>query len=361
LNKNIVRIATNDDKDAWNQFVEKSEHSSVFHLWEWGELISEVYGHRRYYLLVEQNGEIVAVFPLIHIKSGLFGDKLISLPFCEHGGAVAERYDEAEKNSSESLYAYVRSLAASLDVDYVEVRAPALIGNSTERLFRSHGYQKIEHYVTFRLGLDRSCEEIWKSVEGIKRKAVRKALKNNVRVRIAKDEGEVAAFYKLYLETQKRLGSPPHSHEFFKAMWNKLYPIGCLQISLAEYDNEVIGGNIVLPFRKEIYWWINATKAKYRSLNATNLLLWNTIEFGVNNGFRVFDMGRTRRDSDVYEFKQPWHGLETSLSDFVYSTKEISLPDPSQRRYVIMSKIWRRLPDAIAEKLGPSIVSRIGL
>jgi len=228
-------------------------------------------------------------------------------------------------------------------------------------MFHSYQYQKIERYVTFRLGLNRPLEEVWKGSHRIKRKAVRKALKSNVKVRMAQNETDIASYYELYLETQKRLGSPPHSYDFFKAMWNKFYPSGLFQVLLANYSGEPIGGSIVFSFHKEICWWGSATKVKYRSLNATNLLLWKTMEWGFDNHFEVFDFGRTRPGSQVYDFKQPWGGSETVLSDYLHIMKGVKPPDPSERRYIVMSKIWGYVPEAVARKLGPRVVSRIGL
>jgi hypothetical protein len=39
----------------------------------------------------------------------------------------------------------------------------------------------------------------------------------------------------------------------------------------------------------------------------------------------------------------------------------VKIPDPLQRRYVFLSRLWSLLPQPIAGKVGPHITSKIGL
>ena len=45
---------------------------------------------KSHYLFAEQQGRICGVLPLIHMKSLLFGNSLVSLPFLVYGGVAAE-------------------------------------------------------------------------------------------------------------------------------------------------------------------------------------------------------------------------------------------------------------------------------
>ena len=55
----------------------------------WREIITNVYGHKTFYLTACQDGEIAGVLPLVQIKSRLFGNFLTSMPFQDYGGIVA--------------------------------------------------------------------------------------------------------------------------------------------------------------------------------------------------------------------------------------------------------------------------------
>jgi hypothetical protein len=64
----------------WNKIVD-SDNSKIYHLYEWGTLLNEVHGHKLIYL-EEDKG----VFPMAYVKSFIFGNRLISLPFADYGG-----------------------------------------------------------------------------------------------------------------------------------------------------------------------------------------------------------------------------------------------------------------------------------
>jgi hypothetical protein len=91
--------------------------------------------------------------------------------------------------------------------------------------------------------------------------------------------------------------------------------------------------------------------------------LWNTAEWGAKNGYRALDLGRTREGTTMYFFKNGWGGQEIGLQDNVYflDSKKRELPDPAQRRYEYLSKIWGFIPTGLAERIGPRIVSGIAL
>jgi hypothetical protein len=73
------------EHQRWDDFVNASDNATFFHLSGWREIIEDFLGHKTYYLYVEREGEIVGILPLARVKSWLFGDALISLPFLVYG------------------------------------------------------------------------------------------------------------------------------------------------------------------------------------------------------------------------------------------------------------------------------------
>jgi FemAB-related protein (PEP-CTERM system-associated) len=359
LKRMNVRLATESDRDNWNQFVKESRFTTPFHLWEWGEIISDVYKQKRFYILVESESNIVAVLPLIYVKSRIFGNKLISLPFCEYGGFIFESRSQFNSLALKLLLDFTKRLGAELHVDYIELRSPPVDDSVIKNLI-SYEYLRNEQYVTFKLTFKKR-EELWKGLKKKTRNAIRKALKSAVKARIAEDDRDLLNYYELYLETQKRHGSPPHAYDFFKLIWDKFHKLGYVYVWLANYKNEVIAGNITFRFRDKMNWWSNVTKTKYRNLNPTNLLLWTAMEWGFDNNIEIFNFGRTRKGSSVHRFKRGWGGSEVVLSDYIYFRRQRFLPDPSQRKYIYLAKIWSHIPTSISRRLGPKFMKGIGL
>jgi len=358
-----VVFLSNKDAEEWNIFVENTCRASVFHLWEWGETLSAIYGYQRYYLSAMQKDRIIGGLPIIHVKSRLFGNRLISLPFCEYGGplVVQELSNQVKKQLTMVLLDAAYKLAGTLGVEYVEIRKP--IAEDVEELMQAHGYTSLRRYVTFQVDLTKDPDEVWANLYKTTRKSVKKAVKNGVTAKEVEGEKQLKSFYTLYLKDIKRHGSPPHKYAFFKKLYDSFQVHHKMKVLLAHYKERVIGGRIVFCGGEKIFSWNSVTDEKYRNLNPNNLLLWETIEWGLKNGYHALELGRTRRGSTVYDFKKGWGGEEIFLNEYVYfmDSKKRELPDPTQRKYRHLAKVWSLMPIILAKRIGPKIISGIAL
>lgn len=352
-----VEVADECDAYLWNKFVKMNPYATPYHLWEYGKSLSLTYGYKRFYLVAKESEEIVGILPLIQVKSFLFNDKLISLPFCEYGGQLSK-----SNYIARLLWKIAIKVASKLKVDYIEIRNPSNVPDIDE-------YYRIRRYFTFEIDLTKNKDILWLNLDKKTRNAIKKAMKNGVEVEEVKNENDLKLYYRLYLKTQKRHGSPPNSFRLFCNVYRQLQPMGIMKTLLAKYQGVAIGGIITFQFNGIIYWWGNVMAPDYRWLNPTNLLLWEIIKQGNENGFKTLDLGRTRRGTSIYHFKSGWGGKEAVLQDYVYflngnthmNRKKHALPDPYQGKYRFLSKVWSLLPTTLAEKIGPRIISEIGL
>lgn len=358
----VIFLSDNDAED-WNNFVENASRMSLYHMWEWGETLSSTYGYERYYLSAMQEERMMGILPLIHVKSRLFGNRLISLPFCEYGGplVVPELSDREKKQVTMALLEAANRLARTLDVEYVEMRKP--VTEHAEELIEAHGYTSLRRYVTFRVDLTTDPDELWANMHKSTRKSIRKAIKNCVIAKEIEREEQLKAFYMLYLKDMKRHGSPPHKYALLKKLYNSLQMSGKMRVLLAKHKGRLIGGRIVFCDSKTIFCWNSASDIKYRNLNPNNLLLWETLEWGWKNSYQSLEMGRTRKGTTVYDFKKAWGGEEIFLNEYVrfMGSNKRELPDPTQRTYRYVAKVWSLMPIGLAKKFGPKILSGIAL
>ena len=139
---------------AWDAFVEQCPDATFFHRAGWRRILEESLGHRAYYLYSERAGAITGVLPLGQVKSLLFGNALISVPFCVYGGVAAQ-----DAQAAASLTAAACALAEELEVDYLELR---------HRERRNPDWPcKDDLYVTFRKAIEPEPE---KNLQAIPRK-----------------------------------------------------------------------------------------------------------------------------------------------------------------------------------------------
>ena len=356
MNLSIVPFL-DDDKDLWNEWVTSNPWASFYHLWEWGEVLCKTYQYQRYYFAVKRGQEILGVLPLIYIRSKIFANKLVSLPFAEYGGPLlTDSLDSSEIESTLAIFSKTLSTLARLfRVDYVELRQPKF---SLSLMVPTSVFTPLRRYLTFRVSLTKSESELWGNLDKKCRNATRKAIRSGVKTREV-DVDHISQYYHLYLDTEHRHGSPPHSEGFFRSVLD-LFAQKRLRMMLAVFDGKAIGGIMAFHFKKKLYWFNSVIDRKYATLNPTNLLLWHLIKWGVQNDCSMLDLGQTRReDGGIYHFKTGWGGCKVPLENHVLLMKNAEVPDPLQKKYLILSRLWSLLPQVFARQVGPSIISAI--
>ena len=356
-----IRIAREIDKEVWNEFVSAQPAASVFHRWEWGNL-ADLYNHKRFYLISEEGppeaDRVVGVLPLVFIKSLIFGRQLISLPFCEYGGPLV---GESASSAAGALVDRALEIARDNRAGSVEFcGVPRKISSAVE----GRGFKPLGKNITFKLDLTLGKETVWEGLEGGRvRTAVRKAEKRGVVLVEATSLEDVEDYYHLRLLTEKRHGSPPHSFEFYKKIWEGFFGEGLMKLNFAECQGERVAAIIFFPFQDKILYWSSVASGAARKVDASTFLVWKAIEWGCENGLRIFDMGRTRPGTGVYSYKKSFGAAEEPLNDYVWSpsgTVKIP-PDPDKGVYQALTQLWSKLPIPVARVLGPYIVKDIGL
>lgn len=351
-----------EDANTWSLLLESSSSASAYHLWEYGEVLSQTYGYKRHYLTYASGNELNGALPLIQVKSMLLGNRLISLPFCEYGGPLI-RSDLKPGEASNTLRRLLNAgvdLATKLGLKYIELRHPSI---SDESVLVQPRFDKVQSYVTFRIDLTKGATQLWNSLDKKTRNAVRKSQKSGLQIEYVNEPDKLREYYGLYLQTQKRLGSPPNSFKLFENLFSAFSLSKKMRMILAKHEGESIAGITVFFHGNNVFWWNNVSDMKHRSLNPTNLLLWSTIEWAVEKGYKTMDLGRTRKFSTIYDFKSGFEGEEKPLIDYVrfLTSGKKELPDPSQQRYRFVSSLWGLLPVSVTRKIGPRIIKGIAL
>lgn len=353
------RLASESDMDEWNYFIIKNTPSafySLYNLFEWRRVLIHAYGYDPYYLVAENEGEMVGCFPLMHVKSRLFGDRLISLPFTDHGCGPFTK--DGYIKILRLLLDEVKRIAIELKVNSIKVCSP-----QGQNIFHDVGYERPYDYFTFLLDLSRSVDDIWAEFNKRVRNAVRKVQKSGVKVLMDNSEGGVKNLHRIHVDNMKKLGTPPHSERFFKALWDEFWSGGLLGSFFAEYCGMKVAAISVFPHRDSVRWGIGASLTKYRKLNPISLLLWEAIKWARESGYRVFDLGGSRPDSGNFFFKEGWIGKRHKNGQIVglnhlhmFLNEDKDVIDPERLKYRRLSGLWRKhVPRFITMRIGPYI------
>jgi lipid II:glycine glycyltransferase (peptidoglycan interpeptide bridge formation enzyme) len=69
--------------------------------------------------------------------------------------------------------------------------------------------------------------------------------------------------------------------------------------------------SVELPYKKTIYGWYGGTDREYGHYNPNEMLMWHVLDWGVNNGYHLYDFGGAGKPDEEYgvrDFKAKFGG-----------------------------------------------------
>lgn len=335
---------------AWDAWVDAHPEATFFHRAGWKRVIEASFRHRCHFLLAEADGAIRGVLPLVHVRSRLFGSALVSLSFGVYGGPVAD-----DAHALNALDEAALDLARALRVDHLEyrLRAPAAEGSA-----RAAWACNADLYATFRKEMDPDPEKNLLAIPRKQRAVVRKSLKNELRAEL--DPG-LERFFPLYAENRRDMGSPIFPKRLFENLIGAFGQESCEVLTVLRGD-EPVATLMTFYFRDEVLPYYGAGSAAARTCGAYDFMYWDVMRRACERGYRVFDFGRSKRDTGAFAFKKNW-GFEPQPLHYQYKLlRRGSLPDanPSNPKYQRFISIWKRLPVPVANVLGPAFSRSLG-
>lgn len=306
-------------------------------------MIEKGLGHRCHYLYVERRGVVTGILPLAEIRSWLFGHALISTPFCVYGGIVA-----ADADSAARLTDAATTLADALRVDYLELR---------DRQSNHPTWPVKDLYVSFRKPLDADHDNNLKAIPRKQRAMVRKGIKLGL---TAHHGGRVDDFYRVYAESVRNLGTPVLPRRYY-AQLAATFADDC-EITVIQHQDEPVAAVMSFYFRDEVHPYYGGSVWRGRALAANDFMYWAVMQRAVDRGARLFDYGRSKRDTGSYHFKKHW-GFEPRPLPYAYHlVRARHVPDisPANKKYSLLIKAWQHLPLPVSQTLGPWLARDLG-
>lgn len=338
-----VHELTADKVEQWDRFVDVCNGATFFHRAGWQEVYQQAFGHKTWFLYAEAGGQIEGVLPLAQIKSRLFGNSLMSSPFCVYGGIAAE--SELARIKLEQA---ATELAQRLGVDYLEMR------NQT----RSHDNWPVKDlYVTFKKTMDPDPEKNMLAIPRKQRAMVRKGINAGLQGR---DDDGVESFFRAYSESVRNLGTPVFSKRYFQILRN-VFGDDCRVLTITK-DERTVASVMSFYFRDQVLPYYGGGTSEARALKGNDFMYWELMRRSCEAGIKVFDYGRSKKGTGSYSFKKNW-GFEPEPLFYEYHlVKSQSLPDinPLNPKYRLFINLWQRLPLSLSMKIGPLISRSLG-
>lgn len=327
------------DAGDWEAYVEAHPEGSFFHRYGWRRVLAEGAGFDTVFLAARRQGRIVGVLPLAHTRSWLFGNALVSLPFCVRSGVLA---DDPEARAA--LIAHACARADATAVDHLELRhltpqAPELPC-------------KAETYVNFSRALAPTVEDNLKAIPRKQRAVVRKGIADGL---FSREDDDLSDFYRIYATSVRNLGTPVFPRRYFQALKDTFGA----RVSITTVGHQGRALSSVLSFidRNTVMPYYGGGLPAARTWRAYDFMYWEVMRKACEAGLGHFDYGRSKPGTGAYAFKKNWGFEPVPLHYEYHLVKRRTLPDlnPANPRYARAVALWKKLPLGLATVIGSRI------
>jgi FemAB-related protein (PEP-CTERM system-associated) len=328
---------------AWDSFVNSRPEATFFHLSGWKAVIEESFGHRCHYLRARQDGNIVGVLPLTHVRGRIFGNSLISNGFCVYGGPLA-----ATPAALQALDEAAQELARELRVERIEYRL--------RKALHPDWPCNRETYVTFRKEIPADPDKAMLAIPRKQRAMVRKGIKSGL---AAHSDDDVARLYPLYAESLRNLGTPVTARRYFECLTSVFSTSS--EVLTVTHDGQPLTSVLSFFFRDEVLPYYGGGCKSARDYAANDFMYWEVMRRACEAGLRIFDFGRSKVGTGSFAFKKHW-GFDPKplyYEHFLLGLDKVPEISPLNPKYALMIATWKRLPLAVANTLGPMVAREL--
>jgi FemAB-related protein (PEP-CTERM system-associated) len=339
----VDSLAVSHDVSAadWDAYVAAHADATGYHRSMWRGVFERGLGQKTVYLTATRGAQVAGVLPLVAVKSWIFGSTLVSLPFLNYGGVLAD-----DAAAADVLVDAARAIATERRLRYVELR-------HTRRMFPALPAR--DHKVAMTLALPADDAAAWKALDNKVRNQVRKAQKSGLQATIGGAE-LVGEFYDVFARNMRDLGTPVFPRALFERV---LTDVADTRAYIVRTGTTPIAAGITVAYRgtTENIW--ASSLREYRAQCPNMLLYWTMIEDAVRSGRRTFDFGRSTPGEGTYHFKKQWGAVEAPFYweyAFRGGPSNDALPSGSGSSTIALAtSMWTRLPLPVANALGPAI------
>jgi len=324
----------------WQEFVDRHLESAHCHRWNWKQVIEKSFGWPTHYLMAEDASGTRGVLPIVWQKSWVFGSSLCSVPFLNAGGILAET-----ELAKQRLLAVAIDLAKRVRADHLELR---------HREDRELNLARRSSKVTVVLPLDPDAEKMWKALDTKIRTKVRKSQGYGMSAEFGGEEF-LSDFYGVFCQNMRDLGTPVYKIGFFREILHA-FPRDTY-ICRVRHEGRTIAASFLCGYRDRVEAVWSSSLKEYLKVKPNMFLYWNLFCFAGQQGYRIFDFGRSTVNSGTHVFKMQWGSQTVPLHWDYWLPEGCAMPEvnPDNPKYRFAIQFWQKLPLTVTNAVGPHI------
>ncbi|MGB3210015.1 MAG: GNAT family N-acetyltransferase [Desulforhopalus sp.] len=313
----MIDILANTAKKTWNQYAAKNIAAKYSHLFDWGDSLAKVYSLPilRLAAINTQTNRISGILPLVLFDPPGKEKRLISLPYTDAAGIVADDWESGRR----LLYTALE-FADKLEANHLELRQDATLQPfiQQEKTIDTWSYTPHNFKTELLRPLPKSVDTLWSELSAKVRNQVRKARRCECIVKVGGVE-LLTDFYAVFSENMRDLGSPVHGLELFRSIVRSEAPRSAI-IIIYLHGKPAAAAVVLLHNGVLCNPWASSLRI-YRPSCPNMLLYWSMLEYAVDHGCNWFDFGRSSPDAPTCRFKLKWGAGMEPLVWYVFSRK----------------------------------------
>lgn len=304
MNDNILTYEQ-IDRAEWASFVESHPKGNVFQTPQMYEVYTMTPGYAPQVIALEQDKQLVGVMMWVVMR-----EKGLKARFSAR--SIIQGAPLAKDDKQEYIIALLEAYENMRDksVIYTQVR------NHFEMLtvndaFQHCGY-RFESHLNFIITLDHEVA-VWNRIGKGRIKQIKKAQKNGLYVDVYEpgriNDELITQGYEVIRSVYQRAGLPLTDLAQIQATNRE----GLLVVFVVRNaEGEMLGCRFGLLYRDSIYGWYAGSYSQYYSLFPNDILIWETLRWGIKKGYKTFDYGGAGEPNKPYgvrAFKQQMGGV----------------------------------------------------
>jgi len=339
-----VKLIDYKDK-SWLDYLESHSNATIFHHPAWIQLMEKSYGYRPYVLVFNKDDKIRAGVPFMEIRSLITGNRYVSLPYTDYCQPLYE-----DDLSLKILTDWFNEAFQNKKMPRIQLRwdYPTTGHIKNQKIYVNHAIQ-----------IDSNPELVAKKLKRTHRQNIQTAINRGVVVDQGNQLEHLRSYYSLQLETRRRHGVPAQPWSFFNHLATTIFKQGLGFVMLAYYESKCIAGVVFLHWKHHLVAKYSASLEEAMILRPNNLLFWKGIEWGCNNGFSVFDFGRTEQSNQgLCRYKRGWGAEETELTYSIFSNKPVHSGEDFSHK--MMQSVIQKSPIWVCRLIGELLYRHFG-
>ena len=309
-----VIIVRNLPEEVWQGYVLSHPQGNIFHTPEMFEVFKRVKCHEPELWAAMRNDQIQAL--MLPVRINLLNFPLghwLTTRSIVYGSVLVVDSQDGREALARLLSEYVRE--ADAKSIFTELRNLADL-RSLQLTLNEQGFFSIKH-LNYLIDLDLRPEEVFNNIGPRTRKNIKRALRKDViQFEEVNDKKGINECYFILKQSYRRAHVPLADLSLFESALDILLPKKMIRISLARIEGKPAAISVDLLYKGVIFGWYGGVDRNFRSFFPNEVLTWEVLKWGAENGFRYYDFGGAGRPDQEYgvrNFKAKFGGQIVSF------------------------------------------------